>query len=144
MFSKACTYGIKSVIYIATQSLDGKRVKITDVANSSGSPEAFTAKILGKLTKAGIIDSYKGPNGGFEIDVNKIKETKIEEIVFAIDGDSIYNGCALGLSECDASDPCPMHDKFFKIREELKTMLGTTTIYELATGLKSGKSTLLR
>lgn len=144
MFSKACTYGIKAVIYIATQSLDGKRVKIPDVAQNSGSPEAFTAKILGQLTKAEIINSYKGPYGGFEMGDEKIRTTKLEEIVYAIDGDSIYNGCALGLSECDATDPCPMHDKFFAIREELKTMLGTTTVYELATGLKSGKSTLLR
>lgn len=144
MFSKACEYGVKAVIYIATQSLDGKRVKIADVANNSGSPEAFTAKILGKLTKAGIVNSYKGPNGGFEIDKEKIKTIKIGEIVFVLDGDSIYNGCALGLSACDASDPCPMHDKFVHIRNELKTMLGTTSIYELATELKSGNSTLLR
>jgi len=144
MFSKACTYGIRAVIYIATQSLDGKRVKIQDVATNSGSPEAFTAKILGKLNKAEIINSYKGPQGGFEMDTQKIQSTKLEEIVYAIDGDSIYNGCALGLSECDASDPCPMHNKFFQIREELKDMLGTTTVFELAFGLKSGKSTLLR
>lgn len=144
MFSKACTYGIRAVIYIATQSLDGKRIKIQDVATYSGSPEAFTAKILGKLNKAEIINSYKGPHGGFEMDTQKIQSTKLEEIVYAIDGDSIYNGCALSLSECDASDPCPMHDKFFQIREELKDMLGTTTVFELAFGLKSGKLTLLR
>lgn len=144
MFSKACEYGIKSILYIATQSIDGKRVKIVDVANNSGSPEAFTAKILGKLTKAGVVNSYKGPYGGFEIDAHKMKTIKISEIVYAIDGDSIYNGCALGLSECDANDPCPMHEKFYRIRNELKIMLDTTTIYELASKLKSGKSTLIR
>lgn len=144
MFSKACEYGIKSILYIATQSIDGKRVKIVDVANNSGSPEAFTAKILGKLTKAGVVNSYKGAYGGFEIDAHKMKTIKISEIVYAIDGDSIYNGCALGLSECDANDPCPMHEKFYRIRNELKIMLDTTTIYELASKLKSGKSTLIR
>src|SRR5690625_1286061 len=77
MFSKACTYGISAVIYIATQSLDGKRLKIHDVATYSGSPEAFTAKILGKLNKAEIINSYKGPHGGFEMDIQKIQSTKL-------------------------------------------------------------------
>ncbi len=144
MFSKACEYGIKAILYIATQSIDGKRVKISDVANNSGCPEAFTAKILGKLTKSSIVNSYKGPYGGFEIEMRKMKTTKISEIVYAIDGDSLYNGCALGLNECDANDPCPMHEKFYGIRKELKTMLDTTTIYELATKLKSGKSTLIR
>lgn len=144
MFSKACEYGIKAVVYIASESLDDKRVKIGDIANYSGSPEAFTAKVLGKLTKAGIINSYKGPNGGFELDKAKMKDVKLSEIVFVIDGDEIYNGCALGLSECDECNPCPMHESFVNIREELKTMLKSTSIYELATEYKAGNSTLIR
>ncbi len=144
MFSKACEYGIKAIIYIATRSLEGHRVKIGDVADNSGSPEAFTAKILGTLTKSNIVNSLKGPYGGFEMDIDRMKQIKVSEIVYAIDGDSIYNGCALGLSECSNETPCPMHDKFFKIRDELKKMLETTTVYDLATELKSGKSILVR
>ena len=144
MFSKACEYGIKAIIYIATQSLQGSRVKITDVADHSNSPEAFTAKILGMLTKQGIVNSLKGPYGGFDISVDKMKEIKISEIVDAIDGDTVYKGCALGLYSCDANDPCPMHDRFAGVRSELRKMLETTTVFELATKLKSGKATLMR
>lgn len=144
MFSKACEYGIKAIIYIATQSLAGKRVKITDVVENSGSPEAFTAKVLGALTKHHIVNSHKGPYGGFYIDTSRMAQIKISDIVFAIDGDSIYNGCGLGLSECNSKRPCPMHDKFVKVRSELKKMLETTTVYDLAVGLKSGKTILVR
>lgn len=144
MFSKACTHGIKAVIYIATQSLEQKRVKLGDVASHAGSPEAFTAKILSTLTKHNIINSFKGPYGGFDMDLNRMKSLKVSEIVFAIDGDSVYKGCVLGLSECNPSQPCPMHEKFVKIRSELRKTLETTTIYELATKLKSGDSILLR
>jgi Rrf2 family iron-sulfur cluster assembly transcriptional regulator len=144
MFSKACEYGIKAIIYIATQSLKDERVKIGDIVENVGSPEAFTAKILGALTKHDIVKSYTGPYGGFKIDTNRMKITKVSEIVFAIDGDSIYNGCGLGLSECSNVQPCPMHNKFVKIRGELKIMLETTTIYDLAIGLKSGESILMR
>lgn len=144
MFSKACEYGIKAVIYIATQSLEGKRVKIGDVVEQSGSPEAFTGKILGTLTRCNIVRSHTGPYGGFEIEKERLTEIRLSQIVAAIDGDSIYNGCALGLNECSHTQPCPMHFQFVKIREELKTMLENTSIYELAMGLKSGKSILMR
>ncbi|MDP2089650.1 MAG: Rrf2 family transcriptional regulator [Flavobacteriaceae bacterium] len=144
MFSKACEYGIKAIIYIATQSLKDERVKIGDIVENVGSPEAFTAKILSALTKHDIVKSYTGPYGGFEIDTAIMKRIKVSEIVFAIDGDSIYNGCGLGLSECSNIQPCPMHDKFVKVRGELKIMLETTTIYDLAIGLKSGKTILIR
>lgn len=144
MFSKACEYGIKAVIYIASQSLEGKRVKIGDIVKNSGSPEAFTAKVLGALTKHLIVHSQTGPNGGFFIDPERMKEIRVSDIVFAIDGDSIYNGCALGLSECNSLQPCPMHDKFVKVRNELRKTLITTTIHDLAIGLKSGKTILMR
>jgi len=144
MFSKACEYGIKAMIYIATQSLDGRRVKIGDVAENSGSPEAFTAKVLGLLTKHNIVISQKGPNGGFEIEKSRMKEIKLSRIVFAIDGDSIYNGCGLGLEECDANHPCPLHEKFYQIRFELKKMLETTSIFDLATKHKNGEIVLMR
>lgn len=144
MFSKACEYGIKAMIYIATQSMRDTRIKIGDISENIGSPEAFTAKILGALVKQRIVRSQTGPNGGFYIDKHKMKEVTVSEIVAAIDGDSIYNGCGLGLSECSNSEPCPMHHKFVKIRAQLKAMLETTTVYDLAVGLKSGKTILMR
>ncbi|MCE7862939.1 MAG: Rrf2 family transcriptional regulator [Bacteroidetes bacterium CHB5] len=144
MFSKACEYGIKAITYIATQSLEGQRVKIGDVVENSGSPAAFTAKVLGALTKHDIVHSLTGPNGGFYIDPAQMKRIKASDIVFAIDGDSLYTGCALGLTNCNSAEPCPMHDRFVKIRSELKKMLETTTVYDLALGVKSGKTILVR
>lgn len=144
MFSKACEYGIKAVLYIATQSLENNRVKIGDVAENTDSPEAFTAKILGTLSKHNVVNSLKGPNGGFEIDINHMKQIKLSDIVYAIDGDAMYNSCALGLEECDSEAPCPMHHSFVKIRNEFKDMLENTYVYNLATKLKSGKTILIR
>jgi len=144
MFSKACEHGIKAITYIATQSLEDRRVKIGDIVEHSGSPEAFTAKVLGTLTKYHIVSSQTGPYGGFYIDPRHMKQIKLRDIVSAIDGESLFNGCALGLSECNHERPCPMHHQFIKIRNDLKFMLETTSVYDLAIGLKSGKTILVR
>lgn len=144
MFSKACEHGIKAVIYIATQSLQQRRVKIGDVAANAGSPEAFTAKVLGILTKHHIVNSYTGPHGGFDITPKQMQQIKMSDIVSAIDGDHIYNGCGLGLSECSDSKPCPMHEKFKKVRGDIKNMLIKTSVHDLALGLQSGKTVLIR
>lgn len=68
----------------------------------------------------------------------------MSDIVKIIDGDNIYNGCGLGLSECNESKPCPMHDKFSKVRAGIKDMLTKTTVYDLAKGLHEGKTVLTR
>ncbi|MCL9770356.1 Rrf2 family transcriptional regulator [Flavobacterium sp. HXWNR69] len=142
MFSKSCNYAIKATIFIAQQSLQENKVSFVDIAKEIDSPTAFTAKILQILVKAGIIESVKGVNGGFYIPKRKIKKTFLVQIVDAIDGDSVFQGCGLGLSHCSEKHPCPVHDKFKSIRNQLAYMLKTTNLEELALGIKSGETFL--
>ncbi len=144
MFSKACEYAIRATIYIAQQSLEDKRVSLKAISNEIDSPVAFTAKILQQLTRNKIVTSVMGPTGGFQMDKDRIDEVKLSKVVDTIDGDSIYRGCGLGLKECDASRPCPVHDRFAKIRDDLQKMLVSTSIFELATGLDVGLTFLKR
>lgn len=142
MFSKTCEYGIRATIFIATQSYLNNRAGIKDIAKKIDSPEAFTAKILQTLVKANIIQSTKGVGGGFEIPKKKLVEIKLAQIVSAIDGDKVFTGCGLGLSHCSESHPCPVHEKFKSIRNELAFMLENTNLEELVLGLKSGENFL--
>ncbi|MFI0428672.1 RrF2 family transcriptional regulator [Mariniflexile sp. HMF6888] len=142
MFSKACEYGIKASIFIAINSYEGKRVSPKEIAEEINSPQAFTAKILQALVRHKVINSVKGAYGGFEVDKNELKYIKLAQIVKAIDGDNIYNGCGLGLEKCDENHPCPVHDKFKGVRDELKEMLENTSLEELALNIKSGVSFL--
>lgn len=144
MFSKACEYAIRATIYIADQSNRGRRVGLKDISKEIDSPEAFTAKILQQLSKTQIIDSVKGPNGGFAMEVEKMSKIKLSQVVSAIDGDSVYRGCGLGFKECSEKQPCPVHDKFKVVRDELRKMLESTTILELSMGLKNGITFLHR
>ncbi len=144
MFSKACEHGIKAMIYIASHSTDGGRIKLGDVAKNADSPEAFTAKVLGALSKANLLQSFKGPFGGFELSKTQAQNINILQIVTAIDGDKLFIGCALGLKACDANKPCPLHHKFVKIRAQLENMLQSTSVFDLATGIKSGEAFLTR
>lgn len=144
MFSKACEYGIRAAVYVALQSLDGRRVSVNEIAEEIDSPIAFTAKILQQLSRSKVIHSVKGPTGGFELDRTEMDTVKLSMIVHAIDGDDIHVGCGLGLKECNANQPCPLHDKFVDIRTDLKNMLENTSLYELATGLEVGLTYLKR
>jgi len=135
MFSKACQYGIKASVYVALQSSLGIRANLKEIAKNIDSPEAFTAKVLHQLAKNNLMDSHKGPTGGFVIDSAQAKNIRLSDIVKAIDGDRIYNGCALGFDKCDAEKPCPMHYHFVSIRNNLKNMLEQTSLFDLANEL---------
>lgn len=138
MFSKACEYAIRSCILIATNSLESKNTNLKDIAKAIDSPEAFTAKILQKLSKNKIITSVKGPSGGFKIEEKRMTEIKLREIVFAVDGDGIYTNCVLGIKECSEVAPCPMHNQYKFIKNSLKEMLETTDLKQLCYNYKNG------
>lgn len=138
MFSKACEYGIRSLIFITLKSTDGNRLNVMDIADEIDSPVAFTAKILQELVKGNILTSVKGPHGGFTITNQSARKVRLYDIVKIIDGDTIYNGCGLGLKECSVNKPCPLHDKFMEVRTGLKTMLKETTLQELAEQMDNG------
>ncbi len=140
MFSKACEYGIRAVLFIAQQSQHDLRTNITEIAKAVNSPEPFTAKVCQQLVRAGIILSKKGPNGGFYLE--KDSTLKLAEIVKAIDGNSIFTGCGLGLTECSSAHPCPVHDQFMGVREGLRKMCENTLVMDLSTKLEEGQSFL--
>ena len=136
MFSKSCEYGIRAAIYIAEQSLKGRKTGLAHVAKAIDSPEAYTSKILRQIAREKIIRSEKGPNGGFSMSSSQLDSGKLSDIIKSFDGDHIYKGCALGLKLCDEEKPCPLHHEFKGIRTKLKNMLETTYIRDLASGLE--------
>ena len=143
MFSKACEYAIRAMIYIVTKTNDGSRVGIKDIANQTDTPEPFVGKVLQILSRKQIVASVKGPNGGFFIEP-KSKHILLIDIVKAIDGDDLFLSCGLGIKNCSEKRPCPIHYEFKAIRDQIKEMLKTNTIQELAEGLVRGHTFLVK
>ncbi len=138
MFSRACEYAIKIMIYIAANEQEGKRTGLKEVTEAISSPEAFTAKILQQLVKNDLLLSFRGPSGGFIL--NDKKEIRLHDIVVAIDGTHLLNDCILGLNECSSANPCPVHDKFLLVKNQLTESLLSTRVNDEA--LLKGKNSL--
>lgn len=140
-FSKTCEYALRAVLYIASKSQNGQRVGIKEIAENINSPEHFLGKILQKLSRQGIILSAKGPNGGFYIDTNGLNRP-LADIIIVLEGDDLFTGCGMGLSYCSESNPCPLHNEFKKIRNQITHMLHITCIGEFNAELLNGTLTL--
>jgi Rrf2 family protein len=143
MFSKACQYGIKSVIYIWKQSQIGQKVGAKEIAAYVDAPEPFTAKILQELVRKKIIGSQKGPTGGFYVSKEHEGFT-LKDLVVVIDGDELFSGCGLGLRQCSESNPCPLHHEIVKVRTEVIQMLTKKSLKQLAEEVESGETVLSR
>lgn len=141
VFSKTCEYAMRAVFYIAHRTIDGSRVGIREIAEQVDSPESFLAKILQELSRKGLVQSVKGPNGGFYLDEKCLKRP-LADIVTALDGEEIFNGCGMGLTHCSEANPCPLHKEFKKVRNQITQMLHNTTIGQFNKDLLLGHLTL--
>ncbi len=142
IFSKACEYGIKATVFIAQKSLNNERCNLTDISDEIDSPKAFTAKILQKLVKAGIVNSSKGKLGGFGINLKDSKKIKLIDVITAIDGNMIEKTCVLGLKKCSEDHPCPVHNQFKFIKKDLLKMVHKTTLSDMSKSVDIGLSCL--
>ena len=85
MISKSCKYAFRATILLASKSEEGVKLSVKEIAEEIEAPQAFTGKVLQILKKHSIINSLKGPYGGFFCEKRHLKIPAIE-IVNAIDG----------------------------------------------------------
>lgn len=138
MFSKTCEYAFRATLVVAIASKNGERLTLADIAERTGAPKAFTAKVLQDLARAGIVVSQRGPNGGFDLPPLQARKVNLRMIMEAIGEDAFRHECTMGLGACNSDRPCPMHDLFSKVRDEMSHILEETDVHSLAEGLKNG------
>ena len=136
MFSKTCEYAIRALILIAQRSKRGLKIGIKEIAAAIDAPEPFTAKILHDLSKKGLVQSFKGPTGGFYLDKPSLQNS-LADIVKAVDGDKLFSGCGLGLNYCSEKRPCPIHNEFKKVRKDIFAMLQNAKLGNLQEQLEN-------
>ncbi|MBS1683095.1 MAG: Rrf2 family transcriptional regulator [Bacteroidetes bacterium] len=119
MLSISCKASIKAVVHLASQVESGKKSSIKEIAELINENEHTVGKLLQKLVKDGIINSNKGPTGGFYISA-KQKNQPIINIIRSIDGQDVFKKCGLGFSKCSEKHPCPFHDDYKLIRDLFK------------------------
>ena len=116
-----------------------KAVTLKDISSSQDIPVHFLGKIMQTLVKHKIVHSTKGPKGGFRLK-KSAKTLKLIKVVEIIDGLDMFNVCGIGFKKCSDNDPCPLHNEFKIVKEEIRKLLSDKTVAELCNDVKSGKS----
>jgi Rrf2 family iron-sulfur cluster assembly transcriptional regulator len=130
MLSKSCDYGLRAILVIASQS-QRQFIPIRELSDKLGISFHFLTKILQILTLKGFLVSFKGPRGGVRL-ATEAKNISLRDIVVAIDGQDLFQSCILGLNACGDEHPCPLHQQWAPIRDQLETMFNTMTLADLA------------
>ncbi len=119
---------------ILTLSKSGKEVR-TDaktIATQENVPQRFALKILRKLTKAGLVKSFRGVQGGYSIDMEP-EEITILDVISAIDGPININRCLEDPASCNKQSAaiCTIHNALGEVQDTITQKLGGITFRSL-------------
>ncbi|MGN6196060.1 MAG: RrF2 family transcriptional regulator [Ginsengibacter sp.] len=142
MLSKTCKIAIKAVIYLCSKFESGENAGIKEIAEFIDASEHTVGKILQTLAKQNVINSMKGPTGGFFISKAQQKQPIIN-IVEAIDGKQFFTSCGLGLSKCSSSHPCPIHNDYKQVRDLMEKLFREKNVQNLCEPVSHGLAYLM-
>ncbi len=142
MLSQTCKIGIKAVIYLASKSEGEEKIGLREIAEHINASEHTVGKALQTLVRHKLINSTKGPSGGFFINDDQMQEP-IFSIVETIEGKGIFKECGLGLSKCSATHPCPIHNEYKVARELIEKIFREKKIIDLCENVNNGIAFLI-
>lgn len=144
--SNASAMAIRAALFLALQP-SGRLCPVREIAEQTGLPEPYLAKIIRQLSGAGLVRAFRGPGGGITLS-RPPRAITLWEIVHAIQGSPEAEPCVLGLQNCSEQAPCPVHHRFAPIRSDTRRLLEETTLVSLTNGLRGkialGKKTRVR
>jgi len=130
--STAARYALRAVVDLA-QHRDQGAVQRVDIARRQALSEDYLAQLLLKLKRAGVVESLRGPGGGYVLarDPAQIRAADVlrgvEETlapVYCVDED--------GKGACDRAPCCPTQRLWRRLGQAIDEVLEGVTIAELA------------
>ncbi len=132
IYSKTCEYAIRALIYFADHP-EISSATVKKVSRDSGVPATYVAKIFQCLAKSRILDSQRGPSGGYTLLMPTSKLTLLK-IVRSLDdiSNSAFSNCVMGFDKCNDKNPCPLHPIWTKAKDQMVEKLNSSTIADMA------------
>jgi Rrf2 family protein len=102
------------------------------IARRLGAPEHHLAKVMQRLAKAGLVESLRGPAGGFRLGVSP-KDVGLLEIYEAVEGPMSDAGaaCPLGRPACKKKT-CMLGTLMCRLHRQALNYLAKTTVEQLS------------
>lgn len=137
LFTRGADYALRGMIYLAQQPRD-KLSMASEIAASEEMPEYFFSKVFQNLAKSGLINSFRGSNGGFAL-AKSPAEITIREVIESLEGPITISKCVNSPEVCDRSGTCPLHLWWKEAQDNLVSMLDNRTLADAVAHLNNGE-----
>lgn len=122
----------------------GVRVRLTEISERQGLSLSFLEQVFADLRRAGLVDSKRGPKGGYAL-TRAASDVPLSAIIEAVEEEVRAHGCrpdqALGCTGRTAK--CLTHTLWGALEDHIGNFLDTVTVQMVVDGnLPAGSASL--
>jgi len=129
MLSDTAEYALRAALYLARREEEGP-VPAATVAEELEIPGNYLSKVLQRLARAGVLESTRGPAGGFRL-ARPAEEVSLERTIGPFHAFDLSGRCLLSRRRCSEREPCVAHERWRAVVGEFRDFLAETSLAEL-------------
>lgn len=129
--SRTAEHAVRAILHLAVNGPEP--VKAADIAEHLGAPANYMSKTLHALAGAGVVDSRRGPTGGFTLRADPETLT-LAQIIEVVDDPAPKDACLVSSDRCSERTPCHVHARWKTVSNQVWNPLRQTTVAQLLNG----------
>ena len=122
-------FAVTALLDLAMQHGDSP-VTLSDISRRQKFSLSYLEQLFAKLRRSGLVDSVRGPGGGYYL-AKALDKVSVAEIILAVDEPIDMTQCG-GKENCHNNEKCMTHDLWAKLNDQIFDYLGAVTLKQLA------------
>lgn len=134
-------YAVLAALYIAKYGED-RAIPLAEISHLQNISLNYLEQIFSKLKKAKIVESVRGPGGGYKL-VGNPEETHIHSITNAVEEEIKITQCGNKKPCLPKSVKCMAHDLWNKLEDNITDYLESITLFDVINQIDKNKNIYL-
>jgi len=123
-------YSVRVMLSLAKRPF-GERLPTRIIQDEMLIPRSFLQRIIADLSRAGLLATYPGPNGGLQLS-RPAEQITLRHIWEAIEGELLISDCLKAPGECPLDSGCPVRSRWGRLQSMIVHELERINLAELA------------
>jgi Rrf2 family iron-sulfur cluster assembly transcriptional regulator len=121
-------YAVTAMLDLALR-FDQGAVTLADIARRQGISLSYLEQLFARLRRSGLVDSVRGPGGGYNLAMDPTK-ISVAQIIVAINENIDATRCG-GEKNCNDDETCLTHQLWEDLSEQIYKFLSGITLGDL-------------
>ena len=121
-------YAVTAMLDLALNYSEGP-ITLSDISKRQGISLSYLEQLFSKLRKRGLVDSARGPGGGYRLS-RAAGEIAVAEVISAVDESIDVTRCA-GKGNCQGEGNCLTHELWCDLSNQIHEFLNNITLGKL-------------